>query len=345
MPPGRSRSAQPMRSGQVWEPRSRWPGPSQWAANPPPRKAAPRPGRRRRGHRPQALRTRPRPTRRPRRTPGAPTRLRGWTDGGSRSSDGSAPPCSCGPSCRASSVGCGSSTSSAASCSSATTCSTRVWPMVGLNVVLAAINIYFLVTMSRQKHDARVYEILGVGGDDDYLRHVLRVHEADIRAFNPGFVHDPFTVTRATSSSRATRPSASSHARHRRRRAPAAPRLRDPALPRPLARRVRLRRRGPVPSPGFRGCSSRRDGRSVLRALGFRKEGTPTCCDARGRAQRHTENAFSRYAARARARTRGRLTLRRGDPGPTVEWRISGRTRLEPGVVCRPARGGPQRRR
>lgn len=69
----------------------------------------------------------------------------------------------------------------------------HVWPMVGLNVVLAAINIFYLAQMSREKHDARVYEVLEVAGDDTYLRHVLRVNEADIRRYNPGFVHDPFT--------------------------------------------------------------------------------------------------------------------------------------------------------
>jgi hypothetical protein len=69
----------------------------------------------------------------------------------------------------------------------------HVWPMVGLNVVLAGINVYYLVQMSREKHDARVYTVLEVAGDDTYLRHVLRVHEADIRRYNPEFVHDPFT--------------------------------------------------------------------------------------------------------------------------------------------------------
>jgi len=68
----------------------------------------------------------------------------------------------------------------------------QVWPMVGLNIVLAAINITYLVRMSREKHDAAAYEVLEVAGDDTYLRHVLRVHEADIRQFNPEFVHDPF---------------------------------------------------------------------------------------------------------------------------------------------------------
>ena len=68
----------------------------------------------------------------------------------------------------------------------------HVWPMVGLNVVLAGINITYLVRMSREKHDADAYEVLEVAGDDTYLRHVLRVHEADIRRYNPDFVHDPF---------------------------------------------------------------------------------------------------------------------------------------------------------
>ena len=36
----------------------------------------------------------------------------------------------------------------------------HVWPMVGLNVVLAAINIYYLAQMSRERHDAGAYEVL-----------------------------------------------------------------------------------------------------------------------------------------------------------------------------------------
>ena len=69
----------------------------------------------------------------------------------------------------------------------------QVWPMVGLNVVLGVINVFYLVQMAREKHDAAVYEVLEVAGDDTYLRRVLRVHEADIRRYNPEFVHDPFT--------------------------------------------------------------------------------------------------------------------------------------------------------
>jgi hypothetical protein len=67
-----------------------------------------------------------------------------------------------------------------------------IWPMVGLNVVLAAINVWYLVHSRRDKHDARAYEVLEVDGDDTFLRHVLRVHGADILRFNPSFVHEPF---------------------------------------------------------------------------------------------------------------------------------------------------------
>lgn len=69
----------------------------------------------------------------------------------------------------------------------------HVWPMVGLNVVLAVINVWQLARMAREKHDAAAYEVLEVAGDDTYLRHVLRVYEADIRRFNPDFVYDPFS--------------------------------------------------------------------------------------------------------------------------------------------------------
>jgi hypothetical protein len=66
-----------------------------------------------------------------------------------------------------------------------------VWPMVGMNIVLVAINAWFIVQLLRQRHDETVFEVLEVDPADEYLRHVLRVHGGDILAFNPGFVHDP----------------------------------------------------------------------------------------------------------------------------------------------------------
>jgi hypothetical protein len=62
-----------------------------------------------------------------------------------------------------------------------------VWPMVGLNVVLAIINIVYLRTMLSTRHDDRAYTVVQVQPDDAFLTHVLAVHAADIEKFNPGF--------------------------------------------------------------------------------------------------------------------------------------------------------------
>ena len=66
-----------------------------------------------------------------------------------------------------------------------------VWPMVGMNTVLVLINGWFIARMLRERHDETVFEVLEVNPGDEYLRHTLRVHGADILKFNPGFVHDP----------------------------------------------------------------------------------------------------------------------------------------------------------
>jgi hypothetical protein len=63
----------------------------------------------------------------------------------------------------------------------------RVWPMVGLNAVLAVINTYHLRAMLASRHDETAYEVVEVGVGDAFLGHVLRVHAADIARFNPGF--------------------------------------------------------------------------------------------------------------------------------------------------------------
>ncbi|WP_134738726.1 YgjV family protein [Nocardioides sp. 503] len=63
----------------------------------------------------------------------------------------------------------------------------EVWPMVGMNVVLAAINVWFLVRLTRDRHDDEVFEVVQVKVDDEYFRHVLKTHEQDIRAFQPDF--------------------------------------------------------------------------------------------------------------------------------------------------------------
>lgn len=66
-----------------------------------------------------------------------------------------------------------------------------VWPMVGMNTVLVAINAFFIVKLLRERHDETAFQVLEVSPTDEYLRHTLRVHGADIRKFNPDFMHDP----------------------------------------------------------------------------------------------------------------------------------------------------------
>ena len=69
----------------------------------------------------------------------------------------------------------------------------EVWPMVGMNAVLAVINVVQLWRLLRHRHDAATYAVLEVDGTDAYLRHVLGLHADDIVRFNPGF--DPRTAT------------------------------------------------------------------------------------------------------------------------------------------------------
>jgi hypothetical protein len=65
-----------------------------------------------------------------------------------------------------------------------------VWPMVGLNAVLAVINVVHLWRLLGTRHDERAYTVIDVGADDEYLAHLLRTHAADIARFNPRFRFD-----------------------------------------------------------------------------------------------------------------------------------------------------------
>ena len=65
-----------------------------------------------------------------------------------------------------------------------------IWPMVAMNVVLSAINIWFIRKLVAGRHDPAVFEVLEVGPNDEYLRHVLRVHAQDILKFQPDLVWD-----------------------------------------------------------------------------------------------------------------------------------------------------------
>ena len=62
-----------------------------------------------------------------------------------------------------------------------------VWPMVAMNVVLASINLVFIVRLLRERGDEQAYAVLAVREDDAYLTHFLDVHRKDIDGFFPGF--------------------------------------------------------------------------------------------------------------------------------------------------------------
>ncbi|MEV7428760.1 GNAT family N-acetyltransferase [Nocardioides sp. NPDC092400] len=62
-----------------------------------------------------------------------------------------------------------------------------VWPMVGMNAVLAAINVWWILRLVRERHDEAAFEVVEVRPEDAYLRHVLRTHAADIARFQPDF--------------------------------------------------------------------------------------------------------------------------------------------------------------
>jgi hypothetical protein len=66
----------------------------------------------------------------------------------------------------------------------------EIWPMVAMNVVLSLINAWHIRALLRTRHDEAVYHVLEVGPQDEYLRHVLRVHGADILKYQPDFVWD-----------------------------------------------------------------------------------------------------------------------------------------------------------
>ena len=65
-----------------------------------------------------------------------------------------------------------------------------IWSMVAMNVALAVINLYFIRKLLGDRHDEVAYDVLEVGADDAYLRHVLTVHADDIAALFPAYRAD-----------------------------------------------------------------------------------------------------------------------------------------------------------
>ncbi len=72
-----------------------------------------------------------------------------------------------------------------------------IWPMVAMNIALCVINLWHIRKLVATRHDEAAYEVLEVGADDEYLRHVMRVHGADILKFQPDLVWDGAAPGRA----------------------------------------------------------------------------------------------------------------------------------------------------
>jgi len=64
----------------------------------------------------------------------------------------------------------------------------EVWPMVAMNVVLAAINLTFIAKLLRERHDEAAYAVIEVDERDGYLDHFVRTHEREIGHFFPHFL-------------------------------------------------------------------------------------------------------------------------------------------------------------
>jgi len=65
-----------------------------------------------------------------------------------------------------------------------------VWPTVGLNVTLTAINVFSMVRLLRGRHDSRTFEVVEISPNVAYLKHLLHEFDADIQHYNPGFSCD-----------------------------------------------------------------------------------------------------------------------------------------------------------
>lgn len=62
-----------------------------------------------------------------------------------------------------------------------------IWPFAVMNGVIAVIDAYWLWRLTRERHDADVFQVVPVAAEDAYLRHVLGVHADDIARYYPSF--------------------------------------------------------------------------------------------------------------------------------------------------------------
>jgi hypothetical protein len=65
-----------------------------------------------------------------------------------------------------------------------------VWPMVAMNLVLTAINAFYVVRLVRRRHDVEAFEVIKVSPEADYLKYLLNEFHTDIQRFYAAFFTD-----------------------------------------------------------------------------------------------------------------------------------------------------------
>jgi hypothetical protein len=63
----------------------------------------------------------------------------------------------------------------------------EIWPFAAMNGVIAVIDVYWIMRLSRERHDPGTYEVVEVAPDDAYLRHLLAIKQDDVAATYPSF--------------------------------------------------------------------------------------------------------------------------------------------------------------
>lgn len=66
----------------------------------------------------------------------------------------------------------------------------HIWPLVLSSVAMIAHLLVKRLRLESADEPATSFAVIEVGPQDEYLRHVLRVHGADILQYQPGFVWD-----------------------------------------------------------------------------------------------------------------------------------------------------------
>lgn len=61
-----------------------------------------------------------------------------------------------------------------------------VWPMVAMNLVLTAINVFYIVRLVRGRHNTRTFEVVEISPGEAYLSHLLQEFDTDIQRYNAG---------------------------------------------------------------------------------------------------------------------------------------------------------------